>query len=303
MNGGAVLERSLSLADAAEAFLLSRRVGNCTERTLETYKRNLDPFLKAVGSGSLSDVTMLGLQRYFTDLLNRMKPITVHQTFRVLRTFFSWCVESGLLSANPVRGIKMRVPKTLPRVPEDDAVRRLLHVCGGTYEGRRNRALVALLADSGLRISEALRLRIDDLNFASRTLAVRGGKGQKDGVGHFGAGTIQVIREWLRARPDAQSEDFVFCDKQGRPLSRHHGTVILHRLSTKAGIDRKIGPHALRHYAATTLLKETGDLEMVRKVLRHEMLTMTLRYAHLTNLDVSKKFRRASPIDTLLAGR
>ena len=106
----------------------------------------------------------------------------------------------------------------------------------------------------------------------------------------------------MRAR-DAEPEDFLFTDRHGRPLSVHHGTVLLHRLSVRAGLARRIGPHALRHYAATAILKQTGDLELVRQVLRHESLAMALRYAQLTKPDVSRKFRRASPLDNLRAGR
>ena len=109
----------------------------------------------------------------------------------------------GLISENPVRGITIRVPRTLPRVPEDDDVRRLIRACPPTFEGRRNRALVALLADSGLRISEALRLRIESMNFSTRTLDIRGGKGGKDGVGFFGAEAAQMLRAWLGVRREA----------------------------------------------------------------------------------------------------
>lgn len=167
-----------------------------------------------------------------------------------------------------MRGLRMQVPKTLPAVPEDDHVRRLLAACPDAFEGRRNRALVALLADSGLRISEALRLRVEDVNFATRTIMVRGGKGGKDGVGFFGAEAAQYLRTWLAKRQDAAPEQFLFVMRDGRPLSRTHGTRILHRLSMAAGLPRKVGPHALRHYAATAILRQTGDLELVRQVLR-----------------------------------
>ncbi len=92
-----------------------------------------------------------------------------------------------------MRGLSMKAPKTLPAVPEDEAVRRLLLTCPDTFEGRRNRALTSLLADSGLRLSEALRLRIEDVRFGERTLSVRAGKGQKDGVGFFGAETAPLM--------------------------------------------------------------------------------------------------------------
>jgi len=220
-----------------------------------------------------------------------------------MKTFFRWCVEADLLAQNPAHGIRIRMPRTLPRVPEDDDVRRLLQACRQNFEGRRNRALIALLADSGLRISEALRLRIENVDFATRTLDVRGGKGGKDGVGFFGAEAAQMLRAWLAARRGVVLEDFLFVDRLGRSLTRHHAAHILYRLAKRAALARKIGPHALRHYAATSILRQTGDLELVRQVLRHESLAMTLRYAQLTKPDVSRKFRRASPLDNLRTGR
>jgi len=294
------------LQDAVGAFLLSRRVGNCSSATLRIYDANLARFLTFLGAreiAGLGNVTTLAVQSYLASLLDAMKPVSVHQHFRTLRTFFRWAAEAELLSESPTRGLSMRIPRTLPRVPEDYQVRRLLAACGESFEGRRNRALVALLADGGLRISEALRLRIEDVNFGTRTLVVRGGKGGRDGVGFFGAETAQLVRAWLRLRSDAVPEDFLFVDRHGRPLSRDYGTHLLHRLSVRAALPRKIGPHALRHYAATSILKQTGDLELVRQVLRHESLAMTLRYAHLARPELSRKFRRASPIDTLRAGR
>ncbi len=282
--------------------MLSRRVANCSVHTLGIYTRNLGRFVDAKGDAWAS-VTALAVQHYLTGLREVLKPISVHQHFRCLKTFFTWCTDVGILAAHPLRGQTIVTPKTLPAVPEDEHIRRLLQACSDTFEGRRNKALIALLADSGLRISEALRLRIEGLNFATRTIAVRGGKGGKDGVGFFGSEAAQYIHGWLARRREARPEDYLFLDRTGRSLRRDHATHTLHKLSTKAGLPRKVGPHALRHYAATSILRQTGDLELVRQVLRHETLAMALRYAHLTKPDVSAKFRRASPLDNLRAGR
>ncbi len=282
---------------------MSRTVAGCTSRTVALYRTVLGPLVVFV-EDRLEHCTALTLQRYLTGLRARVNPTTAHLHFSKLRAFFRWCEETDVLTDNPLRGVTMKVPKTLPRVPEDEHVRRLVQACDPeTFEGRRNRALVALLADSGLRVSEALRLRIEDVRFGERTLVVRAGKGQKDGVGFFGSETAQCLRAWLGKRRGAQPEDFLFCDRQGRSMTRNHALHVLHRLSAKAGLPRKVGPHALRHYAATSILKQTGDLELVRQVLRHESLAMALRYAHLTKPDVSAKFRRASPLDNLRAGR
>jgi integrase/recombinase XerD len=291
-------------SEAVESFILSRQVMGCTRATVAFYRETLDRF--AIATPALESCTAPSLQGYLTQLREggTLSPITVHKHFRALRAFFAWAELAGVVQASPLRGLRMKAPRTLPRVPEDDAVRRLLQACNNeTFEGRRNRALIALLADSGLRIGEALRLRIEDVSFAARTLNVRAGKGQKDSVGFFGSEAAQYVRAWLGKRREAHPEEYLFCDQRGRSLTRHAAAMILHRLSVRAGLSRKIGPHALRHYAATAILRQTGDLELVRQVLRHESLAMALRYAHLTKPDVSAKFRRASPLDNLRAGR
>jgi site-specific recombinase XerD len=284
-----------------EAFMLSRQVIGCTAATMAGYREVLQRFAQSVGERWTE---ALAVHRYLTDLQGHMKPISVHRHYRALRTLSGWAVEAELVGASPLAGRAMRRPSTLPRVPEDEHVRRLLAAAAPeTFEGRRTRGLVALLADSGLRIGEALRLRIEDVNFGTRTINVRAGKGRKDGVGFFGAEAAQHLRAWLARRRDAQPEDFLFADRAGRSLTRFAALATLHRLSRRAGLPRKIGPHQLRHYAATSILRQTGDLELVRQVLRHESLAMTLRYAHLTKPDVSARFRRASPLDNLRAGR
>ncbi len=281
--------------------MLSRQLIGCTAATMAGYREILGRLTRTIGETWTETLTT---HRYLVDLQPHMKPISAHRHYRALRTFYGWAVEAGLLPVNPLAGYAMRCAKTLPRVPEDEAVRRLLGACDmETFEGRRNRALVALLADSGLRIGEALRLRIEDVSFAARTLNVRAGKGRKDGIGFFGAETAQHLRAYLARRREAQPEDFLFCDRHARALTRYTALKALHRLSARAGLPRKLGPHALRHYAATSILRQTGDLELVRQVLRHESLAMALRYAHLTKPDVSAKFRRASPLDSLRVGR
>jgi site-specific recombinase XerD len=196
----------------------------------------------------------------------------------------------------------MRVPKILPSVPNDEDVRRLLAACANTPEGRRNRTVIALAADAGLRKEELRHLRVGDVDFTTRMIRVRGGKGQKDGVTFFGDTTASLLRTWLAAHPAPHPTSVLLCKRDGASLGPYAILRILHRLSARAGLSRKIGPHALRHYAATALLRRTGDLELVRQVLRHETLTMALRYVALTQGEVAAKFLHASPMDNLRTG-
>lgn len=124
-HGGRTLAAvpSTSLFEAIEGFLVDRRVRNCTVRTVETYRRNLERFAPAV-KWDLAACGPLAIQRYLTGLRERMQPITVHQHYRCLRTFFGWCAMAGLAPDDRICGLTMKLPRTLPRVPEGDEVRR-----------------------------------------------------------------------------------------------------------------------------------------------------------------------------------
>jgi len=264
------------LRQTVEAFLAHGDACGPTAATRTTYAGALARFQAATGLEDLADLTPSVCEHYLADLRTRIRPVSCHQAFRVLRTFARWCQRSGRLAADPMAGLAMRAPKTLPRVPDDDAVSRLLAACPVTPEGRRNRALIALLADSGLRKEELRRLRWGDLDLAARTIRVHTGKGQKDGMTFFGETTASLLRTWRAAHPAPQPAGPVCCTRDGTMLGPSTITHLLHRLSRRAGLATKIGPHALRHYAATSLLRRTGDLELVRRVLRHESLAMTL---------------------------
>lgn len=288
------------LLDAVAAFLRSREALGCTAATLRTYAADLDRFCRSSGAANLADLTPEALEGYLAGLRGRMKPISAHRHSRTLRTFCRWCVRTGRLATDPMAGITVRCPKTLPRVPEDATIRRLLAVCDtASPAGRRNRALIALLADSGLRREELRRLRLGDVDLQTRTLRIRQGKGRKDGLGFFGEATASLLRAWLAVHPDPRPGCFVFVTGDGAPLGPSGGNRILRRLSQRAGLERPVGPHALRHYAATAIWRRSGDLELVRRVLRHETLTMALRYVAVSQADLAAKYAIASPMDYL----
>jgi site-specific recombinase XerD len=289
----------VTLADAFRAFLAYGDACGHTAATRTTYAGVLTRFQATTALQDVADLTAEVIEHYLADLRSRIRPVSAHQAYRTLRTFTRWCARTGRLATDPMVGLVMRAPKTLPRVPQDEAVSRLLACCPATQEGRRNRAMIALLADSGLRKEELRRLRWGDLDLSARLVHVRAGKGQKDGTAFFGETTASLLRTWLAIHPSPTPAAPVSCTQEGAMLGPSTITHVLHRLSRRAGLERKIGPHALRHYAATSLLRRTGDLELVRRVLRHESLAMTLRYAVLTQTEVAAKFLHASPLDHL----
>jgi len=177
----------------------------------------------------------------------------------------------------------------------------LVGACPGHLEGVRNRALLLLLADSGLRTNEALHLLVEDWRAADRALFVRAGKGRKDRVAFVGTTTVRALRRWLARHPQPAPEAFFFCDRQGRALKYRHLVTILHRLSEKAGLvgAQRVSPHGLRHFAATSWLRGGEGLDEVRRLLGHESLDTTLRHSRLVGADLTRAHRAAGGIERL----
>lgn len=278
-----------------EAFLLTKRVAGCTQATLQTYRWWLERFAAFTESP-----TPLEVQRFFVTLQG-VSPSRQHQAYRTLKTFLRWSVETGVLTENPLRGFSMRKPKTLPDVPTEDELRAVITACSDTLEGTRNRALLLVLADAGLRAGELLHLLVEDWRPADRGLFVRGGKGRKDRVVFIGPTTTRALKAWLGRHPVPSSEAFLFVDRQGHPLKHRHLIQVLHRLSRKAGLSRhqRLHPHALRHFAATSWLRGGAGLDEVRRLLGHESLSTTLRYSSLVSADLQRAHRRAAAVERM----
>ncbi len=283
------------LREPVEAFLLTKQVAGCTQATVRTYRWWLDRLLAVT-----PEITPLAVRIFFAGLQSH-SPSHQHQAYRTFKTFFRWAVETGVLHEDPLRGFTMRTPKTLPDVPTDDELRGVLAACPNTLEGIRNRALILTLADSGLRASEVLRLLVEDWRAPDRGLFVRSGKGRKDRVAFIGPTTTRALKAWLVRHPTPSLETFLFVDRRGRPLKPRHLVQILHRLSAKAGLlqHRRLHPHALRHFAATSWLRSGAGLEEVRRLLGHESLTTTLRYSSLVGADLRRAHQKAGALERL----
>lgn len=286
-----------NLSDLAQAFLLHKKVSGCSEHTLEIFRLWIDRFLKeVVNPDPLSSQQFVA--RWHA---KRLKPSTLQRGVRALAVFFKWCVSTGALANDPMRGVpRIRLPRTLPKVPSDSEVRAALSACDKDALGLRNKALILTLGDAGLRVEEITRLMVAHWNPAARSLLVRG-KGGKDRMSFVGLPTVRVIREYLATRQLKGPDDFLFVNKNGTPMNRRHILQILHRLSKKAGLPntRRLHPHALRHYAATSWIRSGIGLDEVRRLLGHESLSTTLRYSSLVSADLQAAHRKAAVIERL----
>lgn len=294
------------LQDAVEAFLLSRRVANCSAATIRIYEANLSRFARAAGPTTpLVNISPLAIQHYLVNLRETMRPISADQHDRNLRTFFRWTTDASLLANDPMRSVpRPRIPLALPDLPTEDELRAVIASCTARFEGTRNRAMILTMADAGLRAGEVARVRAGDWDPAELRIIVRSGKGRKDRVTFVSPTTAAAIRQHLAMRPSVGDSDPLFTDARGRPLSLRHLVQILHRLSVRAGLppNRRLHPHTLRHFAATSWLRNGIGLDHVRRLLGHASVAMTLRYSSLVAADLQRAHREAAAIERVVAG-
>ena len=186
--------------------------------------------------------------------------------------------------------------KKLPVILEPEEAEKLLKVPNKRYlPGVRNRAIISVMLNMGLRVSEVSNLRPGDINLTKNKLRIVAGKGNVDRDLAIPFYTAELLRVWKDKKP-AGSEYFFciiknrkegeFASKTGSKLSIRGIQVFVKRYAVRAGINKTISPHTLRHTYATQYYRQTNDIETLRRILGHADISTTTIYITLANIDV-----------------
>ncbi|HUO40398.1 MAG TPA: tyrosine recombinase XerC, partial [Mycobacterium sp.] len=264
-----------------------------TERAYRTDIGSLFDFLAARKSvAALTDLTLPVLRSWLAAQATAgAARTTLARRTSSVKTFTAWALRRGLLTSDPA--VRLQLPKahrTLPAVLRaDQALDALAAAESGAAQkdplALRDRLIVELLYATGIRVSELCGLDIDDVNIAHRLLRVLG-KGNKQRTVPFGDPAHDALRAWLvDGRPAlaaAESGRALLLGARGRRLNPRQARTVVHQ--TVAAVDGApdIGPHGLRHSAATHLLEGGADLRIVQELLGHATLATTQRYTHVT---------------------
>ena len=174
----------------------------------------------------------------------------------------------------------------LPVILEPDEVQNLLKQPSKRYPtGLRNKTIMSLMLHCGLRLSEITNLKPGHINLTKGKLRVESGKGKKDRDLAIPDYLADLLETWRSIRPKS---NFFFSTLKGRKLSDRYIQQMVKRYAQKAGIERKISPHTLRHTYATQYYKQTKDIETLRRILGHSDISTTTIYITLANIDVEK---------------
>ena len=212
-------------------------------------------------------------------------------------------VATGRVSSNPARTVRSpKLPTRLPHVLPVDEVFAVLAVPGKDGPlGLRDRALFELLYGSGLRVSEACGLDVDDLDLSARSVRVLG-KGRKERLCPMNPGCVAALRRWLERRGElltgpARGQDpaALFLNHRGGRLTSRSVARHLDRTVLQLALQRRVSPHALRHSFATHLLAGGADVRCIQEILGHASLSTTQRYTQVSIEQLQAVYDRAHP--------
>lgn len=265
-------------------YLGAKRIDGLSPRTLANYRYTLEMFAQRMNK-SVSKITTDDIRGYITYLSNdrKLSETSLQTHISVLRAFFGWLHTEEKIKKNPmmkIRSLKLD-KKNARQALSVEELERLRDAC----KGYREKALVEFLVSTGCRLSEVAQLRVEDINFADRTVVVTG-KGDKDRMVFFSVRARLMLQEYIKERKGGDGL-FVSSKTPYEPLKPRAIQRIIHALSERAGLEARVHPHLLRHTFATHALNSGMDVTVIQQLLGHENIATTQIYAAM-NEDMIK---------------
>jgi len=263
--------------------------------TTLNYEHDLRDFANFLGETALEKVDYLFLRRYLAFLKeNNLKQRTISRRISCLRSFFKFLCREGYLKVNPI--VSLRGPKQEKHLPlfftEEEVLKLIAAPEGRHWMGLRDRAILETFYSTGMRISELVGLRQDDIDFIGGIVKVMG-KGKKEKILPIGEKALKAIREYLEKR--GKDSEVVFMNKNKKPITVRGVRLIIDKYIRRVSQKQGASPHTLRHSFATHLLNRGADLRSVQELLGHVNLSTTQIYTHLTTEKLKQVYEKAHP--------
>ena len=293
------------LASYREHLRLDR---NLSENSIRAYIADLESLLEHInklGVTEFKDLTIDHLRSWLANLQTRgAARSSLSRRTVSIKAFTYWGAKNGWLSRDI--GKQLQSPKPQRRLPDildiEGAITTLDSLAvrvseEGSSAAMRDRAIVETLYASGIRVSELSGLNLSDIDFSRNTLRVLG-KGNKERTVPIGLPAAKALTEWLAARKSMVNEksgDAVFVGARGKRIDQRTVREIVYVALEALGGKVKMGPHGLRHSAATHLLEGGADLRTVQEILGHSSLVTTQIYTHVSQDRLKQAYEQAHP--------
>ncbi|MCT8978290.1 tyrosine-type recombinase/integrase [Clostridium sp. CX1] len=277
------------IEEKIQIFLKSKELEGVSPNTIKNYRYQLLIFASHLRK-PLVAVTTMDLRMYLAARCKGLKPSSVNGQISIFKSFFGWLNEEDYIPKNPAKKLKQtKEPKRIRHAMSDEEIELLRQAC----ETEREKALVEFLISTGCRLSEAVGVNKDNINWHDMSLFVVG-KGSKERKVYFSIKAKILLKKYLDTRQDTNEALFV----AGKyPYERLGGRSIereISKIAKRANFDKSIYPHLFRHSFATHNINSGMPLHIVQSLMGHETPDTTLIYARINDENIKHEYRRIS---------
>ena len=275
---------------------------NYSNNTIIAYRNNVMQLIEYLNDNKIDDIKKVDydtIRNYLSYLYNKKyeaKSISI--MISSMRSFFKYLKSNSIISNNPMLLISNpKVEKKLPKYLTINEIEKLLNTPDMSDSvGIRDAFILELLYVSGIRVSELVNIKINDITPTEKKIKILG-KGNKERYVLYGRRWMNLLNKYMSIREKflKYSNEYLILSKTGRKLNTREVRNIINRIKSKAGIDISISPHTFRHTFATHMLNEGADLRAVQELLGHENLSTTTIYTHLTNEKLRRTYLDTHP--------
>jgi integrase/recombinase XerD len=307
--------KGVTVSQAIEGYFIAAQARRLSPHTLKDYDNTFRRFESFIGSDPpLANIGTADI-RVFLNSLDGLSAKTLLNYHTGLSALWTWAVKERLVGVHVVREVDPPRPEEREIIPYTRAdLQGMLAACDQSQPyvrpgkrrchnqrptALRDRAIILLLVDTGLRASELCDLRLADLDLKNHRLRVMG-KGRKERALPVSARTAQAIWRYLTTREDAQRPAaFLFTSKTGMPINRINLGHMLKRTGERAAVPN-VTVHRFRHTFAITFLRNGGHIFALQRMLGHTTLDMVNRYLAIADADIERAHQDASPVTNWL---
>jgi site-specific recombinase XerD len=304
------MNKSISFSKAVEGFLLNARARHLSHYTIKDYLTTFRRFAGFLGEDTeIDEISHKEVEIFLATLPVSKKTLLNYHVG--LSALWTWAESEELVKEHIIRKVPRPKPEKRAIKPyTEDEVRSMLNALSysmtyfrpGKRESahrlqhtERNRAIILLLLDTGIRAAELCSLQIHHVDLKSRWVRVYG-KGDKERVLPFSARTGKAIWKYLALRKEDDVVDYLFITKYGDPVQSHSLLKAMRRVGQRAGV-RGVTVHRFRHTFAVNYLRNGGDAYSLQMMLGHSTMEMVKTYLALAQADLDKNHKLASPVD------
>ena len=269
-----------------------------SENTIQSYQRDL----KKVNTSLKKDFTKLtkqDFQKYIQTISKKESGTSVSRAISTLKSFYKFLEINKYTKNNPVSTItNPKSRKALPKVLSEEEVSKLLDINLKTDFDYRNKAMLELMYSSGLRVSELINLKVNDIDLINASVRVFG-KGSKERVVPLNDYALEALKNYILYHRKSLfkhgENNYLFLNNHGNIMTRQGFFKTLQKIAKEKNIKTKFSPHTLRHSFATHLLKYGADLRSIQELLGHSDISTTQIYTHITNENLHKNYEEYHP--------